>query len=464
MKYSVIIIGAGMSGAKAALDLYNAGETNTLILEARDRLGGRLLSKQSTKNEKVYYDLGASWFHDALDNPLFEKAKKLGNVSYFFDDGKYHYVSETSKNIPTWTFELVVKEIGSFCDLLYDQNPNKEDLTVKELCSLYLEKYGKLLTADEIKYAKQVVRMWCELWDGILWDEMSAKQSLSASGVHLGRNAYVKNGFYTVFENELNELPSSYRENNIVTGTQVSLIDYLSKDLVTITTSDGKIFTADYVISTVPISILRISDDSDKQCIKWNPPLPKRFAELWPQTEVGSLGKVVFEFEKCFWPEDVQRFYILASQDDYDTKAKPWQHPSIAVNYMPMAQLPSLVFLTQEPVSKQVENMSQEEIWNLFLPVLTQIATGPVERPLNVIHTPWNSDPYARGSYSAGRYDTFDVSAICGVLSNGVTDRVRFAGAETMDGTSNGCAHGAWLSGEREARHILTNKRMTSKF
>ena len=56
-----IIIGAGISGLTIASGMKN---DNFLILEARDRIGGRVFT-----NDK-YIDMGAAWIHGSDNNPL----------------------------------------------------------------------------------------------------------------------------------------------------------------------------------------------------------------------------------------------------------------------------------------------------------------------------------------------------------------------------------------------------------
>lgn len=51
-----IIIGAGLSGLTTAYKLYTSGETDFVVLESRDRIGGRILTKD-------HVDFGATWFH-----------------------------------------------------------------------------------------------------------------------------------------------------------------------------------------------------------------------------------------------------------------------------------------------------------------------------------------------------------------------------------------------------------------
>ena len=59
-KKSCVIIGAGFSGLAAAYKLKNAG-WNVTILEARDRIGGRVFSYRLPKNKNLVCELGAEW-------------------------------------------------------------------------------------------------------------------------------------------------------------------------------------------------------------------------------------------------------------------------------------------------------------------------------------------------------------------------------------------------------------------
>ncbi|MET9085865.1 FAD-dependent oxidoreductase [Streptomyces sp. NPDC004237] len=60
---SVAVIGAGASGLAAAHILTQAGH-DVVVLEARDRIGGRLLSAAPTTEPEGSLDLGATWFWD----------------------------------------------------------------------------------------------------------------------------------------------------------------------------------------------------------------------------------------------------------------------------------------------------------------------------------------------------------------------------------------------------------------
>lgn len=77
-KYRVIIIGAGAAGLSAANSLAKNGIKDFVILEARNRIGGRIISIDMGGSSKV--ELGANWIHGVLGNPIFELAMSNGLI------------------------------------------------------------------------------------------------------------------------------------------------------------------------------------------------------------------------------------------------------------------------------------------------------------------------------------------------------------------------------------------------
>lgn len=71
--FDVIIIGAGISGLAAATALLQTNR-NIVILEAQNRVGGRILTDRSLG---VPLDLGASWIHGSKRNPISTLAAKF---------------------------------------------------------------------------------------------------------------------------------------------------------------------------------------------------------------------------------------------------------------------------------------------------------------------------------------------------------------------------------------------------
>ena len=79
---TVAIIGAGISGIAAAKKL-KANGFNVLVLEAQDKIGGRL---RTNRTLGVAFDEGASWIHGTNGNPITTLAKQAGMNTAFTDD------------------------------------------------------------------------------------------------------------------------------------------------------------------------------------------------------------------------------------------------------------------------------------------------------------------------------------------------------------------------------------------
>lgn len=72
----VVIIGAGFSGLQAALDLQEKG-CSFVILEARDRVGGKAFSVQRPDGLGIQ-ELGACWLNDSNQSTVWSYVKKFG--------------------------------------------------------------------------------------------------------------------------------------------------------------------------------------------------------------------------------------------------------------------------------------------------------------------------------------------------------------------------------------------------
>ena len=72
----VVVIGAGLAGLAAAEDVIRSG-LSCVVLEARDRVGGKTWSQPLTKGDGVV-DLGAAWINDSNQSRMFALAKRFG--------------------------------------------------------------------------------------------------------------------------------------------------------------------------------------------------------------------------------------------------------------------------------------------------------------------------------------------------------------------------------------------------
>ncbi|GLX66897.1 flavin monoamine oxidase family protein [Paenibacillus glycanilyticus] len=105
MNSQVIIIGAGLSGLRAASVLSDHGIA-CQVLEARDRIGGRILSKEvEGKPEFGRYDLGPTWFWPRYEPKMTALAEDL-KLDTFAQADHGRIVMERSLHEPLQYYEL----------------------------------------------------------------------------------------------------------------------------------------------------------------------------------------------------------------------------------------------------------------------------------------------------------------------------------------------------------------------
>lgn len=514
-KTEVIVIGAGISGIKASLDLANAG-ISSLVLESRGRLGGRLCTEQMESGLSV--DMGASWFHDCYTNPLLKKYWESGKVDFHFDDGKFSYFNEEGLVDENKRLEPVAKEIELFMEDLYTKIPADKDISIKEAVYQYLKDKKWCLTDYQLKHVPQLVRYF-EMWIGSSWEILSARTI--ATDKHKGRDAMVMNGYSTVYNGELEELvkaaklssvdelvnPASthYEKQggcSIKLNSVVYKIEWDAKKREIVVHSKNSLtnkseqFRSNFLVFTAPLSVLKLTDLKEEGAIEWTPPLPPTLRNSLDKVSFSNLGKVFFEFPETFWNLEDDRILSLARVDQHyynSTKSdsaafssfdfckerldKPIElkgkipngldYTILFLNLAKPTQKPLLLALISSPLTQYIEQQeSQEVIFEVFKPVLSRITNlkaSEIPKPLQIKTSKWSADPYARGSYTGVTVrDDYEVALEYLMNPTGIFDgsgRVRFAGEGVTD-DGNGCAHGAWVSGAREAEYI---KRVVNK-
>lgn len=248
----------------------------------------------------------------------------------------------------------------------------------------------------------------------------------------------------------------------------VSLTDLGAGKGVEVKTRDGSTYTAQTVLSTIPLAVLQTSPPS------FSPPLPAPLLSAIQRTKVGVLEKAVLSYPSAWWtePETYGQFLLLPTvkpEEQVDPKSLEQLFNQTTLNVSSFArigQMPHptlLVYLGADAGSFVSKFPADEVLAALHSYLASRIpssSTPPSFLPAKSVLTNWATDPFSLGATSApitlSTSDDGEQSSPLDfvVLQRSIWDgRLGFAGEHT-DLDTRGSAAGAVVSGEREGRRL----------
>ncbi|MGK5531426.1 flavin monoamine oxidase family protein [Streptomyces sp. URMC 129] len=409
-----IVVGAGAAGLAAARLLADTGG-DVVVLEARDRVGGRVHT--STDWAGIPVDLGASWIHGTRGNPLTELRDRF--------------------RLPT-----VVTDLDS--RILHDPAgapvPEAEQARMREHAEEIVARFdrdGSLPDAPRwTDTHRRGVRYF--LWQHFENEFGAGPRELShrwySDAVFLGEQEIFPGGFEEMFRRLAAGLDIRY-------GQEVTHISHDDTG-VTVHTGQGTRLSCRNVIVTVPLGVLRSGS------LTFSPGLPPEKEEVIDRLRMGVLSKTWFRFPRVFWDDDVLTHAYLGTDDNVWSE---WYSFARVHDGAPV-----LLSLNGGPAGRDVEALSDRAIAGQATAVLRRWFGEAAESPVAIQNSRWTVDRHALGSYSVtppgASPDDRDT------LAAPVAGRLHFAG-EATHSTCHQTVHGALLSGRRAARAVAAATR-----
>lgn len=411
---SVIVIGAGISGLAAAKKLHEEGFSVT-VLEAQDRVGGRLRSNHSPG---IAFDEGASWIHGINGNPMTDLAKKAGMTTFPSDDSDYVAYDVGGAEISDTVFTKTENELYDILGTLMDHGS-----ATKSFEAVFFERYPQ--------YAKN--RLWRFFLSTYLTFDLGDLDKVSSLLYDEGEEF---GGIEKIATNGYDTIPNYLAAGlDVHLNRRVSKVDY--SGIKVKVTHNGTVTEADYAIVTVPLGVLK------KSSIQFTPALPAAKRTAIEKIGMNCVNKFLLTWDKAFWDDVMFIIYTPEARDkfNYFVNVKKFHPP---VN--------ALMTFAYADYGRRTETMTDAQVAGEIMAHLRDIYGNSIPNPVNILRTKWATNENAYGAYSFTAVGT-ELRHFKD-LAEEVNDKLFFAGEHTeVDYFST--AHGAYLSGIREADKII---------
>jgi monoamine oxidase len=405
-EFEVVVVGGGAAGIAAARRLHDAG-VQCLLVEARDRLGGRAWTVVDRHGFGL--DLGCGWLHSADRNPWVAIAEAQGR--------------RIDKTPPPWMRPALAHGF-----------PAAEQADFHEAFDAFFRRVNE--AADRADCAASTLLEPDNRWNGLIraintYISGAALECLSVRDLDnyadSGVNWRVTEGYGAAIAAHAAGVP-------LALGCPVRGIDH-SGNRLKVDTANG-VLTANCVVITLPSTV--IADET----VAFTPALPDKI-EAARGLPLGLADKL---------------FLSLAQAEEFEPDSSVFGRTdsaaTAAYNLRPFGR-PQIEVYAGGPLARELEAGGEMAFFDFAVSELVGLFGSDFrKRVAPIANHCWGQDPFARGSYSFALPEHAGDRA---TLSAPVDGRLFFAG-EACSREDFSTAHGALLSGLAAAEQIIAGR------
>ena len=426
--FDVIVVGAGVAGIAAGQRLNVLG-VQAVVLEARDRIGGRCFCDNSFP---APLDFGGQFFQQVVPNVFGGTNNPLYDL----------YIAQGGRDVPC----VLIPSFSQNGVLLPDaEQAPFHDMTGSVGAEVAVAGIAAQLGASDMSVTDATADLAGQPWYTLTTAFMGLAFNVPTAQVSV-LDAWNDIQFAINPDGSPSDKVNPTGMGNFIaefaTGldirlsTRVTEIDMTRADQITVMTDQGPL-TAKAVIVTAPVSLLAAGE------IAFKPALPPAYTQAFDDLPFGVVDKVGIAFTSDIFG-DVPANTIITSHQDQDTD-------QFTMGLAKLAGKPMMNMFVANDLARSLE-ADGEAAFNahaheFVTATLGADAAGAIDRTHIIA---WGSDPLTMGSYSAARVGKVAARA---TLAEPLDNRLYFAG-EAVSTTSHSSLHGAYLTGQSAAQNI----------
>lgn len=371
--FDVIVIGAGSAGVGAARQLQDAGKS-VVVLEARDRTGGRLWTDRTLLS--VPHERGASLCHGGPQTSTWKVAQKLGIGGRKFSNTLSRYSPDTP-----WV-HWDTEEFYNFPEGMPAINTRVPKPASGDTAERYLSRLG--IKSNNYPLSILGIQVDTEQFDKLPADEVveSLEECLRVAETgNLPKSDYA--GDYKLlapYDKIIDEISNGL---DIRLENTVKSIDY-SGSGVTVSTGDNT-FTAGKCVVTLPIGVLQKGE------VEFTPKLDSEKMKAIEEVEQTVAFKTILEFDHPVRPEN----FDMMNQHD-EGPSQFWDETT----GMPGYEGQIIVAWDTGDRARELLSLPEEQRFEAALVGVRKISGDSSLDYINASNYDWRKDEFAYGAYA----------------------------------------------------------------